>query len=220
MEPHYPELIISGGQTGVDRGALIAAAKLGVEHGGWVPKGRVAEDGTVPICYPMTECVQYGYAPRTRLNIECSNATLLLTYEDVPTGGSALTFKLCGELKRPAYHMILEANTTVEQDIAAAQDIRRWLARVRPGTLNVAGPRESKAPGIKDHTVEIVMRVLQRPSACVCGRPIPSQVWLPTGPAVTADRPLRCSVCRWLTRWSQFDVEPEPKARPLGHRAG
>ena len=35
--------IISGGQTGVDRGALDAAIELGLEHGGWCPMGRLAE---------------------------------------------------------------------------------------------------------------------------------------------------------------------------------
>src|SRR6476469_5517899 len=37
--------VISGGQTGVDRGALDAALALQVECGGWCPEGRLAEDG-------------------------------------------------------------------------------------------------------------------------------------------------------------------------------
>ncbi len=40
--------IVSGGQTGVDQGALEAAVDLGVGWGGWVPKGWRAENGTVP----------------------------------------------------------------------------------------------------------------------------------------------------------------------------
>ena len=40
--------IISGGQTGVDRGALDAALELAVPHGGWCPRGRLAEDGRIP----------------------------------------------------------------------------------------------------------------------------------------------------------------------------
>ena len=35
--------IISGGQTGVDRAALDAALKHGIECGGWVPAGRLDE---------------------------------------------------------------------------------------------------------------------------------------------------------------------------------
>ena len=40
--------IISGGQTGVDRGAIEAALELGIPYGGLIPKGRLAEDGAVP----------------------------------------------------------------------------------------------------------------------------------------------------------------------------
>ena len=40
--------IVSGGQTGADRGGLDAAILLGVPHGGWCPKGRKSEDGVIP----------------------------------------------------------------------------------------------------------------------------------------------------------------------------
>ena len=39
--------IISGGQTGADRAALDFAIKHNVPHGGWIPKGRKTEDGTL-----------------------------------------------------------------------------------------------------------------------------------------------------------------------------
>ena len=42
------EKIISGGQSGADQAALDAAIKLGISHGGWIPKGRITEDGTLP----------------------------------------------------------------------------------------------------------------------------------------------------------------------------
>ena len=37
--------IISGGQTGADLAALDVAVKLGIPHGGWIPKGRITEKG-------------------------------------------------------------------------------------------------------------------------------------------------------------------------------
>ncbi len=39
--------IVSGGQTGVDRGVLEAATALGLDFGGWSPHGWIAEDGTI-----------------------------------------------------------------------------------------------------------------------------------------------------------------------------
>ena len=41
--------IISGGQTGVNRGAIEAALELGFPYCGLIPKGRLAEDGAVPV---------------------------------------------------------------------------------------------------------------------------------------------------------------------------
>jgi hypothetical protein len=45
--------IISGGQTGADRAALDFAIKHKIPHGGWVPKGRLAEDGPLPKKYML-----------------------------------------------------------------------------------------------------------------------------------------------------------------------
>ena len=47
--------IISGGQTGVDRGAIEAALELGFPYGGLIPKGRLAEDGIVPVKFDRME---------------------------------------------------------------------------------------------------------------------------------------------------------------------
>jgi len=54
------ERIISGGQTGADRGGLDAAIALGLRHGGWCPKDRAAEDGVVPARYEVREANSPG----------------------------------------------------------------------------------------------------------------------------------------------------------------
>ena len=72
--------IISGGQTGVDRAAFDAAIANGVEIGGFVPRGRWAEDGTIPEKYKgLVETESEDPAERTRLNVINSDATILLT---------------------------------------------------------------------------------------------------------------------------------------------
>jgi hypothetical protein len=57
--------VISGGQTGVDRGALEAAMGMGIPHGGWCPRGRLAEDGIIPARYELWETDTADYAART-----------------------------------------------------------------------------------------------------------------------------------------------------------
>ena len=56
--------IISGGQTGADRAALDFAIKHKIPHGGWVPKGRIAEDGPLPAKYNLTEMPTTSYQKR------------------------------------------------------------------------------------------------------------------------------------------------------------
>ena len=86
--------IISGGQTGVDRAALDAAISLGLEHGGFCPKGRVAEDGIIPVEYKMDELDTEEYSVRTMKNVQCSDGTLIL-HQGKITGGTTLTDEFC-----------------------------------------------------------------------------------------------------------------------------
>ncbi len=138
------ERVVSGGQTGVDRSALDAAMTLGIPVGGWIPRGRRAEDGTVPERYTgLIESDSDAYAQRTELNVRDSDATLVLVSGPL-AGGTALTVELARSLDRP----VLVLDLADGRCAAAAAAIRAWLARTRPRTLNVAGPRESEAPGL------------------------------------------------------------------------
>lgn len=69
--------IISGGQTGADRGGLDAAIHCGIPHGGWCPKGRIAEDGVIPADYYLNEMASPEYLPRTKANVVDSDATVI-----------------------------------------------------------------------------------------------------------------------------------------------
>jgi len=191
-------LLCSGGQTGVDRGALIGAALQGIKHGGWCPKGRLAEDGKIPPEFPLTEAQSDRYEDRTRLNVECADATLILTYEVVPSGGTKLTIDVATELAQSILVMTLERSATIEWDKLAAKKIREWLDMIQPKTLNVAGPRESKAAGIKDHVAQIISLVFQTKARCVCGREIPAKVW-EREDLLSGVAPLRCSSCKHFT---------------------
>jgi Circularly permutated YpsA SLOG family len=148
--------IISGAQTGVDRAALDAAIELGVPHGGWVPKGRKAEDGIIPEKYKMVEMPTERYAGRTERNILDSDGTLIIS-RGALTEGSDLTRQLAIKHARPWLHADLERIGAAE----AARTISAWLKRKGISVLNVAGPRASKDPGIYRLTRDILKRVMK-----------------------------------------------------------
>lgn len=137
--------IVSGGQTGVDRAALDVALALGLPHGGWVPRGRTAEDGPLDRRYRLRETPSADAAQRTAWNVRDSDATLLLSRGPL-AGGSALTQRLARESGRPLLHLDLSHLDAP----AAAETLARWLSSLAGTTLNVAGPRASEDPGIYD----------------------------------------------------------------------
>jgi hypothetical protein len=134
--------LISGGQTGVDRAALDVALALGLPVGGWCPKGRQAEDGRIPDRYPLVETPERNYEARTRRNVEDSDGTLILNLGQLD-GGTALTVAHARQVGKPCLIVALEERITP----AAFRD---WLAANHITVLNVAGPRESKRPGVYD----------------------------------------------------------------------
>ena len=136
--------IISGGQTGVDRAALDVARELGLPYGGFIPKGRRTEDGMLPDDYAgMTETQSSIFAVRTRENVACADATLILA-RGPPDGGTLLT-QLTAQAK--AKPLLVLDLLEVDAD-EAAQRALAWLRGLPAGSLNVAGPRESRQPGI------------------------------------------------------------------------
>jgi len=149
--------ICSGGQTGVDRAALDVAMTLGLPCSGWVPLGRLAEDGVIPERYPgLRETVSPRPDVRTRRNVRDSDATLIVAFGAL-TGGTALTLRAAKTHRRPVLVVDLRAEA-VDQ---AAADVRRWIASLpRPLRLNVAGPRESSAPGAYAEARRLLLQAL------------------------------------------------------------
>ncbi len=144
--------IVSGGQTGVDRAALDVALEYGLPCGGWCPRGRRAEDGPIDARYPLQETPRPDYPQRTRRNVRDSDGTLVLTC-GAADRGTALTVRLADELGRPCLVLNLE-------DGPRPEEVRAWAEAHRVGVLNVAGPRESSAPGIGERAAAFLRAVL------------------------------------------------------------
>ncbi|QIK39136.1 molybdenum cofactor carrier [Caldichromatium japonicum] len=137
-----PRRIISGGQTGVDRAALDWAIARGIPHGGWCPKGRLAEDGPIDPRYLLTETESAAYEERTWRNVRDSDGTLILNRGDL-AGGSLFTLYCAERLGRSCLVVPLEeAGRWVEP-------ARAWLTAHEIRVLNLAGPRASQRPGIE-----------------------------------------------------------------------
>lgn len=126
------EKIVSGGQTGADRAALDWAIARGIPHGGWCPKGRLPEDGTIPSIYQLQEMTSKDYLRRTEQNVVDSDGTVILTIKPLLSGGSKRTVDFALEHKKPLLH--LHANETDAAELFAA-----FVKRHNIKTLNVAG---------------------------------------------------------------------------------
>ena len=143
--------IISGGQTGADQAALDAAIKLGIPHGGWIPKGRPTENGKLPDKYKLREMPNKSYPKRTEQNVIDSDGTLIITHGKL-TGGSKLIQKVAKKHDRPCIHINL--NKTLL--FMASSEINSWIIKNGIEVLNVAGSRTSKDPEIYKEVFHIV----------------------------------------------------------------
>lgn len=148
--------IISGGQTGADRGGLDAAIELGIDHGGWCPLRRRAEDGVIPERYQLIETRTDDYRRRTEINVQEADVTLIFIGKGTTaTGGSKLTAELCRKHRKP--FMLL--STPVEH-YSYRNDLKDFLVKHRPRIINVAGKRESGSSGIQRIVKQILVVVL------------------------------------------------------------
>jgi hypothetical protein len=146
--------IYSGGQTGVDRGALDAALDHGCCCGGWCPAGRLAEDGPLPAKYPLVP-LQGGYLERTLQNVLDTEGTFIIYFSELE-GGTAQTWQACRRYRKP-YRLVdgdkvpVAAATVQLREFVVAKGIRR---------LNIAGPRQSRKPQAYQYAYQVVSRFL------------------------------------------------------------
>jgi hypothetical protein len=146
--------IISGGQTGVDRAALDFAIKFDIPHGGWIIKGRIAEDGILDDRYKLQEIPESSYPRRTLKNILDSDGTLIISRGPL-TGGSDYTRKMAISRNRPVFHIDLNLMNSFQ----AAEKISLWIFDHKIEILNVGGPRKSKDPNIYEDVLNILETV-------------------------------------------------------------
>lgn len=162
------EAVVSGGQTGVDRGAIRAARELGLEVRGWCPPGRASEDGPIPPEVPLQETPEERSpeAPdvprslRTEWNVRDADATLVLApaaNANELDPGTAWAMRSAERYDRPL--LVVDPWRR-----SATSAVIRWLATRPVRSLNVAGPSEGTCPGVEERTRVLLLAVLGPPA--------------------------------------------------------
>jgi hypothetical protein len=143
--------IVSGGQTGADQAGLDAAIKHGIPHGGWIPKGRLTEDGGLSEKYHLMEMPIDSYPKRTEQNVVDSDGTVIFTHGSL-TGGSLHTRKKAIQHNKPVLHLDLKMVTIDE----ATEILKEFIDDNNIEILNIAGSRASKDGLIYGKVYEVV----------------------------------------------------------------
>jgi hypothetical protein len=149
------ERIVSGGQTGADQAGWRAARAYGLPTAGAMPRGFLTEDGPRPEfahLYRAVELPSTSYPARTKFNVLDADATLW--FGDRHSSGGVATLDACRLRGRP--FLIVDPGATTPSQV------RDWLAAHDVRTLNVAGSRESKAPGIGERVEAFLGQVFRR----------------------------------------------------------
>jgi hypothetical protein len=146
--------VISGGQTGADQGGLEAAQEAGFETGGWIPKGWLTDDGPnlQMSLFGLKEMPRKDYGLRTDRNV--SEADVVFWYGRTNSRGFHRTRRAALKFQKP-FHCFTAGRDEVDKMVAI-------LDSFKPGTLMIAGNRESKHPGLRKWTRSVVTMVLKR----------------------------------------------------------
>lgn len=131
--------IVSGGQTGADQAGLQWAIDNEVDHGGWCPKGRKTEEGVLDPKFRLKETPSASYLQRTEWNVRDSDATIIFTMIEPLSGGSKRTAEFARKHGKPCI-----AFTPGQSLEKLAEFLSRYPVRI----LNIAGSRDSTAPGV------------------------------------------------------------------------
>lgn len=148
--------IISGGQTGSDVAGLKVGKVFNLETGGWIPKGFKTENGSQPelkMLYNMEEHTSGKYPPRTYANARDSDGTIRIA-KNFNSPGEKCTLKAIHQYERPYLDVSMSDPRPISEVVA-------WLQENKIKTLNVAGNRESSAPGITAFAEEYLTKVIQ-----------------------------------------------------------
>jgi hypothetical protein len=153
--------IVSGGQTGADRAALDFAIQNDIPHGGWCPRGRLAEDGPIHARYQLQETPARRYAQRTEWNVRDSDGTVVFSIKRNPVGGTRLTLNIAQRLGKECLHISRDQviGRLGDGSAAIAESAGQFVAFLKKhaiSRLNIAGPRASQEPEVGEFVNQVL----------------------------------------------------------------
>ena len=149
--------IISGGQTGVDMAALVAAKEAGINTGGHMPAGFTNHDGKHPEyakLYGMEETFSIAYQPRTALNVKNSDATIRIA-ANFDSSGELFTLKMINQYNKPYF------DVSVFNESINPVDVAKWIFDNNFKVINIAGNSERTCPNIGDFAKAFVASMVE-----------------------------------------------------------
>ena len=140
----------------MDRAALDFALENKIDCYGWCPKGRRAEDGPIPLSYPLRETKESRYRERTIKNVEESQG-LLVFVDNKPDKGTILAIDQAEKRNIPTYIIHLAMNVEDQET-----GVLNLLENSNISVINIVGPRESNSPGIYNKTKAFLEKLFFR----------------------------------------------------------
>jgi hypothetical protein len=143
--------IITGSQTEADQAALDIAIKLGIPHGGWIPKGQITETGSLPERFKLQEIQTDSYSECIKQNVIDSMGTLIISYGSL-TGDLDYARKMALRHRR----QMLRIDLNQMDGTKGALLVNDWIQLYRIDVLHVIGPSSEVNPFVRNQTENIV----------------------------------------------------------------
>lgn len=149
--------VISGGQTGADEAALVAAKEFSLETGGWMPLGFKTLMGNKPqfaTLYGMKEHSSSNYRDRTWDNVSLADATIRFAGK-WGSSGEKCTFNAIKHYEKPYFDVSIACLDRHVYDMTP-EALAEWIRSNGYKVVNVAGNAERTYPGTFKFTYEFL----------------------------------------------------------------
>ena len=135
--------IVSSARTGVELAGLDVAVKLGLEYGGWAPRGMRNDNGLIPAKYGLMEASAVGFQFAMQQNIIDSDGTLLVT-----RGRKSDEMRYAAQAALRHQRQLLHADLSQHSAFEAASLISSWASLHHIRIVFITGPSAAQDSAI------------------------------------------------------------------------